>query len=68
MMELAGKRILMFYPYGTTKHYGDAIKAELEKRGAQIYAYDERPSQATYMKIAIRLLKKKLPYLSLINK
>lgn len=64
-MEIAGKRILMFYPYGATKHYGDAIKAELEKRDAQVYAYDERPSQSSYMKIVIRLLKKKLPYLFL---
>ena len=65
MMEIAGKRILMFYPYGATKHYGDAIKAELEKRSAHVYAYDERPSQSSYMKIAIRLLKKRLPYLFL---
>lgn len=64
-MEIAGKQILMFYPYGATKHYGDAIKDELEKRGAQVYAYDERPSQSSYVKIAIRLLKKKLPYLFL---
>lgn len=64
-MEIAGKRILMFYPYGATKHYGDAIKVELENRGAQVYAYDERPSQSSYMKIAIRLFKKRLPYLFL---
>lgn len=65
MTKIEGKRILMFYPYGATKHYGDAIKAELEKRGARICAYDERPSQSSCMKIAIRLLKKKLPYLFL---
>ena len=64
-MDLSGKKVLMFYPYGTTKHYGDAIKKELEDRGANVYAYDERPSQSTFMKIAIRLLKKRIPYLFL---
>ena len=54
-------KILMFYPYGATKHYGEAIKAELEKRGAIVYGYDERPSQTSFMKIIIRLFKKKIP-------
>lgn len=60
-MNLKGKNILVFSPYGTTKHYGDAIINELEKRGAKVYGYDERPSQTTLMKIIIRLFKKKLP-------
>lgn len=61
MIDLNGKRVLMFYPYGATKHYGDAIKMELERRGAYVAAYDERPSQSSLMKIAIRLLKKRVP-------
>lgn len=51
----------MFFPYGATKHYGESIKAELEKRGATVIGYDERPSQKTYTKIIIRLFKKRIP-------
>ena len=61
MTELKGKKILMFSPYGATKHYGEAIKKELEKRGAIISGYDERPSQNSITKIVIRLLKKRIP-------
>ena len=63
MTDLKGKKILMFSPYGATKHYGVAIKAELEKRGASVRGYDERPSQNSFVKIAIRLFKKKIPQL-----
>lgn len=61
MTELRGKNILMFSPYGATKHYGEAIKEELEKRGAVVCGYDERPSQNSLVKIVIRLLKKRIP-------
>lgn len=61
MVELKGKRILLFSPYGCTKHYGVAIKGELEKRGAVVDEYDERPSEKAIMKIIIRLFKKKVP-------
>lgn len=61
MVELKGKRILLFSPYGCTKHYGVAIKGELEKRGAIVDEYDERPSEKAIMKIIIRLFKKKVP-------
>lgn len=61
MSNLEKKRILMFSPYGCTKHYGEAIKEELERRGAVVDDYDERPSQAAYIKIIIRLFKKKIP-------
>lgn len=61
MVELKGKRILLFSPYGCTKHYGVAIKGELEKRGASVDEYDERPSEKAIMKIIIRLFKKKVP-------
>lgn len=60
-MDLRNKNILMFYPYGATKHYGDFIKQELFFRGANVIGYDERPSQHALMKIAIRLFKKKIP-------
>lgn len=29
MIDFNGKNILMFSPYGATKHYGEAIKDEL---------------------------------------
>lgn len=61
MTDLKGKQILMFFPYGATKHYGDAIKKELEQRGAVVNGYDERPSQNTLVKIVIRLFKKRIP-------
>ena len=61
MINLTGKKVLLFSPYGCTKHYGQAIMAELQKRGAQVDEYDERPSQNALMKIVIRLFKKKVP-------
>ena len=61
MTDLNGKQVLMFSPYGATKHYGESIKEELEKRGAIVKGYDERPSQNSFSKIIIRLLKKKIP-------
>lgn len=60
-MEFKDKKILIFYPYGCTKHYGDSICQELRRRGAIVYGYDERPSQSAWFKIIIRLLKKKIP-------
>ena len=61
MVDFHNKNILMFYPYGTTRHYGESIKRELENRSANVVGYDERPSQNTWSKIFIRLFKKKLP-------
>lgn len=61
MTELKGKKVLMFSPYGATKHYGEAIKEELVKRGAIVNGYDERPSQNSITKIVIRLFKKRIP-------
>lgn len=61
MVDFCGKHIIVFSPYGATKHYGQAIVAELRKRGAYVYDYDERPSQSRLMKIIIRLFKKKIP-------
>ena len=61
MIDLAGKKVLLFSPYGCTKHYGQAIMAELQRRGAQVDEYDERPSQNAIMKIVIRLFKKSVP-------
>lgn len=58
MIDFKGRNILMFSPYGATKHYGEAIKDELLKRGAKVKGYDERPSQNALMKIIIRFLKK----------
>ena len=61
MVNIQGKKIIVFSPYGATKHYGQAIISELKKRGAVIYDYDERPSQSPWVKIVIRLFKKKIP-------
>lgn len=60
-MNLRNKRILVFSPYGATKHYGEAIVSELRQRGAEVFEYDERPSQNSIVKIVIRLFKKKVP-------
>lgn len=59
--DLHGAEILLFYPYGTTRHYGDAIAEELTRRGGVVAAYDERPSQSTGSKIFIRLFKRIVP-------
>lgn len=61
MVDLKEKKVLMFSPYGATKHYGEAIKGELEKRGAIVNGYDERPSQNSLVKIVIRLFKQRIP-------
>ena len=61
MITLEGKKVLLFSPYGCTKHYGQAIMAELKMRGAHVDEYDERPSQNALVKIVIRLFKKKVP-------
>ena len=61
MIEMQGKKVIVFSPYGATKHYGQAIIKELRSRGAVVYDYDERPSQNAWMKIIIRLFKKKIP-------
>ncbi len=61
MIDFKEKRIIVFSPYGATKHYGQAIIKELRRRGSTVYDYDERPSQKALMKIVIRLFKKKIP-------
>lgn len=61
MVNVHGKKVIVFSPYGATKHYGQAIIKELRTRGATVYDYDERPSQNAWMKIVIRLFKKKIP-------
>ena len=63
MTDFTGKKILLFAPFGTTKHYGVAIKNELERRGAFVASYDERPSQSLFSKLAIRFLRDQLPYI-----
>lgn len=58
---MQGKKVMVFSPYGATKHYGQAIIKELRQRGAIVYDFDERPSQNAWMKIIIRLFKKNIP-------
>lgn len=66
MIDIFGKKVLLFSPYGATKHYGDSIKEELINRGAFVVGYDERPSQNSIIKIVMRLFKKKIPEFFLI--
>jgi hypothetical protein len=49
----------LFIPYGKGI-YGTAIMTELNKRGAVVFVYDERPSLNTLPRIAYRLLKKRM--------
>ena len=53
MSDLQGKHVLMISPYGTCMHYTQAMKKELESRGAEVRLYDERPSQKALAKIYI---------------
>lgn len=53
MSNLQGKHVLMISPYGTCMHYTQAMKKELESRGAEVRLYDERPSQKALAKIYI---------------
>lgn len=61
MKQIKDSKILLFYPFGATRHYGESIKRELINRGAIVVGYDERPSQNPMMKVIIRLFKKKIP-------
>jgi hypothetical protein len=56
MVNLNLKKILLFVPNGKGI-YGSGICSELEKRGAIVHIYDERPSQSTIVKITLRLFK-----------
>ena len=56
MSVLKGKKVLLFIPNGKGI-YGAGVSAELEKRGAQVTVYDERPSTSTLSKVLIRLAK-----------
>lgn len=51
MVELKGKKVLMFSPFGTCKHYTDHIADEIRARGGEVRLFDERPSQAAWAKI-----------------
>ena len=61
MEKLLGKKVLLFSPFGTCKHYTDGCVTELESRGAEVRVYDERPSQASFTKIYMYLFKKVVP-------
>ena len=52
-MPLNGKRILFFSP--KFLRYDEVIKEELERRGAKVSAYDERPSSKSIVKALIRV-------------
>lgn len=63
MEKLLGKKVLLFSPFGTCKHYTDGCVTELESRGAEVRVYDERPSQASFTKIYMYLFKKVVPHI-----
>jgi hypothetical protein len=54
--DLKNKRILLFIPNGKGV-YGTGVFNELERRGAKVTIYDERPSSSPYAKAVIRLAK-----------
>lgn len=63
MINLYGKQILLFVPNGRGI-YGTGILSELERRGAKVTIFDERPSSNTISKVALRLAKKQMgPFL-----
>lgn len=61
MADIFNKKILMFSPFGTCKHYTDEFAEELKKRGAEVRLYDERPSQSSLVKIYLYLFQKIAP-------
>jgi len=62
-MDLLNKKILFFAPsfFG----YDNEIKKELEKRGAQVILYNERPSTNFFIKTIIRFNKKLIHFFTL---
>lgn len=61
MIDLLGKKILFLAPKGSCLHYSKGILHELKRRGAVVTFYDERPSQNSILKIALKKFKKKWP-------
>lgn len=61
MAHLLNKKILLFVPQGEGI-YGKGIIQELERRGAFVRVYNERPSTSTLSKVALRLFKNKLEH------
>lgn len=55
MRSLENKNVLLFIPNGKGI-YGSAVSNELERRGAKVIVYDERPP-STLSKVAIRIAK-----------
>ncbi len=63
MRNLLNKNILLFIPNGKGI-YGTGICQELEKRGAKVAVYDERPSSSIALKIILRIAKQLIrPYI-----
>lgn len=60
---LKDKKILIFCPGGSRGGRGQEFKKYLSEAGADVYVVAERPSVSTFSKIAIRLFKKKLPFI-----
>jgi hypothetical protein len=58
---LNNKKVLLFVPNGKGV-YGSAMSEQLEKCGAYVDVYDERPSASTSSKIITRLGKKQLAH------
>lgn len=70
MVDVRNKKILFLSPKGSCLHYSEGIKNVLQKKGATVFFYDERPSQNSFAKVLIKKFKKSFPiyYLAYINR
>lgn len=57
------KKILVFCPGGNKSRRGQEFETYLSEQGAEVQMVPERPAASTLSKIAIRLFKKRLPFL-----
>ncbi|HAS6370021.1 TPA: hypothetical protein RQJ52_002773 [Vibrio vulnificus] len=53
MKNLSGRKVLFFCP--SFYNYREMISEEMEVQGAEVFSYDERPSNNTIFKILLRL-------------
>lgn len=58
MKNLCGKKILFFCP--SFYNYREMIAEEMEEQGAEVFSYDERPSNDTVFKVLLRLKAKRI--------
>lgn len=59
--HLQNKNILLFCPGGKNGQFGQEFEKHLNKEGAYVEIYPERPASSTFSKVTLRLFKKKFP-------